>query len=125
MAAKILLVEDDQLVREVYEEALRGAGFDVEVAADGEQGLAKAKLGGGDLVLLDIMLPKMDGLGILRGLKQEPPPLKNGPILLLTNLSHDPVISQGMELGASAALIKSDIDPGLLIEAVKGYIAVA
>lgn len=121
--AKILLIEDDQLVREAYEEALRGEGFDVEIAADGQEGLNKAKQGGYSLILLDMMLPKIDGLGILRGLRQEPPLVKNGPVLLLTNLSHDPVINQALELGASAALIKSDIDPGLLIESVKGYIA--
>lgn len=119
---KLLLIEDDQLVREAYEESLRGAGYDVDVAPDGEIGLNKAKQGGYNLILLDMMLPKIDGLGILRGLKAEPPIAKNGPILLLTNLSHDPVINQAMDLGASAALIKSDIDPGLLIESVKAYV---
>lgn len=119
--SRILLIEDDQLVREVYEEALRGAGFDVEIAADGAEGLAKAQMGGYNLILLDMMLPKLDGLGILRGLKQNPPINRNGPVLLLTNLSQDSIINQAMDLGASAALIKSDIDPGLLIESVKAY----
>ncbi|MBI3341684.1 response regulator [Candidatus Curtissbacteria bacterium] len=123
MATRILLIEDDQLVREAYEEALRGEGFDVEIAADGQEGLNKARLGGYSIILLDMMLPKIDGLGILRGLRQEPPQVKNGPVLLLTNLSHDPVINQAMDLGASAALIKSDIDPGLLIESIKAYVA--
>lgn len=125
MAAKILLIEDDQLVREAYEESLRGEGFDVDIAVDGEEGLNKAKQGGYSIILLDMMLPKLDGLGILRALRQEPPVVKNGSVLLLTNLSHDPVINQALELGASAALIKSDIDPGLLIESVKGYVAAA
>ncbi len=124
MQGKILLIEDDRLVREAYEEALRQAGYDITVAEDGEQGLEKARQGGFNLILLDIMLPKIDGLGILRGLRQNPPIEKNGPVLLLTNLSHDPVINEGIDLGASAALIKSDIDPGMLIEAVKGYILV-
>ena len=122
MAAKILLIEDDRLVSEAYQESLRSEGYDVTAAEDGEIGLTKAREGGFDLILLDIMLPKLDGLGILRELRKSPPVAKNGPILLLTNLSHDPVISQAIDLGASAALIKSDIDPGLLIEAVKGYI---
>lgn len=119
---KILLIEDDQLVREAYEESLRSAGYQVDSAVDGEEGLNKARVGGYDLIFLDIMLPKLDGLGILRGLRENPPTVKNGPILLLTNLSHDPVITEGINLGASSALIKSDIDPGQLIAAAKGYL---
>lgn len=120
--SKILFIEDDALVREAYEETLRTAGYLVDIAVDGEQGLNHAKQGGYDLILLDIMLPKLDGLGILRGLKANPPATPNGPIILLTNLSQDSVISEAIELGVQAALIKSDIDPGLLIEAVKAYL---
>lgn len=119
MRTKVLLIEDDAMVREAYEESLRKAGFDLTVAIDGEEGLAKAKSGGFNLILLDVMMPKLDGLGVLRKLSLEPPQFKNGPIWLLTNLSHDPVISQALDLGASGALIKSEIDPGQLIEAVK------
>lgn len=121
MADRILLIEDDAFTREAYEEALRSSGFDVNIAVNGEDGLAHAVKGGYNLILLDIMMPKMDGLEFLRKLGQQPPEVKNGPIVLLTNLSHDPVISQAMDLGATAALIKSDIDPGILIESVKKF----
>lgn len=107
------------MVREAYQESLLGAGFDVTVALNGEEGLEQAKKGGFNLIFLDVMMPKMDGLQVLKKLRDEAPQVKNGPIWLLTNLSHDPVISQALELGASGALIKSDIDPGQLIEAVK------
>ena len=119
MQTKVLLVEDDPMVREAYEETLRYAGFELTVAVDGEDGLAKAKLGGFNLILLDVMMPKLDGLGMLKKLSEEAADVKNGPVWLLTNLSHDPVVSEAMDLGASGALIKSDIDPGQLIEAVK------
>lgn len=119
MQTKVLLVEDDAMVREAYEEALRGAGFELTVAVDGEDGLEKAKKGGFNIIFLDVMMPKLDGLGMLKRLGEEPPAIKNGPIWLLTNLSHDPVISQALDLGAAGAIIKSDIDPGQLIEAVK------
>ena len=66
---KILIVEDDQFLREFYQELLQGEGYLVDVAADGEIGLAKIKEDGYHLVLLDIMLPKKDGLQILRELK--------------------------------------------------------
>ncbi|HSX19052.1 MAG TPA: response regulator [Candidatus Saccharimonadales bacterium] len=122
MKSKILFVEDDQLVREAYEEALLSAGYDVQSAVDGMQGLAMAREGGYALVLLDIMLPKLDGLGILRELKKQPPDVKNGPVVVLTNLSHDPVIEEAAQLGAIETLVKSDIDPGILLETVKKYI---
>lgn len=121
MSIKVLLIEDDATVREAYQEALLGAGYDVTVAVDGVEGLEHAKLGGFNLILLDVMMPRMDGLQMLRKLSENPPEKKNGPVWLLTNLSHDPVITQALDLGAAGAMIKSDIDPGQLIESVKKY----
>src|SRR3989344_5959842 len=91
---KILLVEDDQFLREFYQELLQGEGYLVEVAPDGEVGLQKITGGGFDLVLLDIMLPKKDGLQILRDLKVSPPQSSHCPIVVLTNLGQDSVIKQ-------------------------------
>lgn len=116
---RILLVEDDKLVRELYEEVLRDAGFGVESAVDGEEGLAKIRQGGWDLILLDMMLPKIDGLGVLRDLKNDPPKIKSGPIILVTNLDHDPVIKLAVDLGVFESIIKSDITPGDLVNKVK------
>lgn len=123
MTGKILLIEDDVDTRELYEEVLRDAGYQLVLAEDGEAGLAHAREGGFDLILLDMMLPKMDGLGVLRGLVNEPPKVPNKKIILLTNLSHDQVIKIAMGLGVADYLIKSDIDPGQMLEKVKGYLA--
>ena len=122
---KILLVEDDEYTRDIYEEVLKNAGFDVICASDGEQGLNHIKLGGYDLILLDIMMPKMDGVYILRSIKNNPPVAKNGPIVLLTNLTNDPVFNSayGLNVGVRDHLVKSDIDPGELVVKVKGYLA--
>ena len=122
---KILLVEDDEYTRDIYEEVLKNAGFDVICASDGEQGLNHIKLGGYDLILLDIMMPKMDGVDILRSIKNNPPVAKNGPIVLLTNLTNDPVFNSayGLNVGVRDHLVKSDIDPGELVVKVKGYLA--
>ena len=68
------------------------------------------------------MMPKVDGLDVLRSLKNDPPKTSNGPIILLTNLTHDPVIFLATDLGAKGHLVKSDITPGELVEAVKKYI---
>ena len=120
---KILLVEDDQFTRELYVEVLKDAGFEINSAVDGLDGLAKIKMGRYDLILLDVMMPKMDGLDVLRSLINEPPAVKNGPIVLLTNLTNDPVIDTAYGLNAKGHLVKSDITPGELVEHVKKYTA--
>ena len=122
MSAKILLIEDDQFTRELYEDVFKNAGFTIDSAADGEAGLVKAKEGGYGLMLLDVMMPRLDGLGVLKGLKATPPKKANGPILLLTNLAHDPVIKEAMANGAKNFLVKADYNPDELIEKIKTYL---
>lgn len=119
---KILIIEDDVYTRDLYEEILKEAGFEIEIAIDGEEGLVKAQEGGYSLILLDLMMPKLDGLGLLEGLEKKKPKKKNGPIVLLTNLAHDPVIKEGLAKGATSYLIKSDLTPEQLVEKVKGFL---
>src|SRR3990167_5866710 len=84
---RILVVEDERYLRELYVEILKEEGYEVDWAADGEEGYQAMYNGGYDLVLLDIILPKMDGLKILKKLKHETPPQKpNGVIIVLSNL---------------------------------------
>ena len=122
MAKRILVVDDDLYIRELYEEVLKDEGYTIETASDGQAALDKLQLGGYDLVLLDIMMPKIDGLGIMDALTKNPPTVKNGPILLLTNLDHEPLIKDAMNKGAQAFLIKADITPADLLENVKKYL---
>lgn len=119
---KILIIEDDQFLREFYQELLQSEGYTVEVAADGETGLAKLKEGGYALVLLDIMLPKKDGLQMLRDLKVQPPVKSNETIVVLTNLGQDTVIKQCFELGADGYLIKSALNPDQVLSEIKSYL---
>lgn len=119
---KILVVEDDQFLREFYQELLQGEGFIVDVAAEGETASLKVHQGGYDLVLLDIMLPKKDGLQILRELKITPPQEKNGPIVALTNLGQDVVIRQAFELGAAGYIIKSAMNPDQVLKEIQNHI---
>lgn len=123
MVKKILLIEDDQYTRDIYQEVLKGAGFEVTTGIDGQEGLQKARGGGFDLVLLDVMMPKMDGLGVLKELQANPPEKENGPIIMLTNLSQDPIIDEALKLGAKTYITKSDINPGQLVEDLKGFLA--
>lgn len=122
MAKRIIVVDDDLYIRELYEEVLKDEKYEVDTAADGQEALDKIQKGGYDLILLDIMMPKVDGFGIMDNLKQNPPQTPNGPIVLLTNLDHEPLINEAMEKGATAFLIKADITPEDLIEKVKGFL---
>lgn len=122
MNKRILIIDDDLYLRDLYKEILESSGYEVDTAIDGEEGIQKIKQGGYDLVLLDMMLPKLDGLGILTQLSQTQPPPKNGPIILLTNLGHEPVIQEALQKGAVAYLIKADITPDQLLSEVKKYL---
>lgn len=121
-AEKILVIEDDQFLRELYEELLKGEGYSVELAEDGEEGLSKFLEGGYSLVLLDIMLPKIDGLEILRKAKDSKPKKENGPVVLLTNLGQDSIIKEGFSLGASGYLVKSAMNPDQVLKEVKVFL---
>ncbi len=119
---KILIIEDDQFLREFYQELLQTEGFIVEAAADGQVGSEKVHSGGYDLILLDIMLPKKDGLQILRDLKMSPAAKSNGPIVILTNLGQDTIIKQSFELGAAGYLIKSAMNPDQVLTEIRSYL---
>lgn len=118
MAKRILIVDDDSFIRELYEEVLRDAEFDITTAENGESGLAHLLEGGFDAVLLDVMMPKLDGLGVLTKLKESHPKKPNGPIILLTNLDHDPILDKAIELGAVSHVLKADILPPALVTLV-------
>lgn len=120
---KILLVEDDQFLRDFYQELLTSEGFIIDTAADGETALQKIRQGGWDLVLLDIMLPKKDGLHILQDLKVQGPSKSIGPIVVLTNLGHDTVINQAFTLGASGYLIKSALNPDQVLTEINSFLS--
>lgn len=121
---RILVVEDERYLRELYVEILQAEGYDVDQAIDGEEGYQALYKGGYDLVLLDIILPKMDGLKILQKLAKETPPQKpNGAVIVLSNLGQDTFIAEGVALGARGYMIKSDYTPDQIIAEVKNYLA--
>lgn len=119
MAKKILFVDDDLYIRDAYEEVLKSEGYIVDTAINGEEGLAKLKIGGYDLVLLDVMMPTLDGIGVLEELQKNPPQQKNGPIILLTNLGFDPLVKTAKDKGVTSYLIKAELTPRDLVDTVK------
>ena len=120
---RLLLIEDDQFLREFYQELLQSEGYSVDVAADGEVGSQKVQAGGYNLILLDIMLPKKDGLQILRDLKVQPAKSKNGAVVMLTNLGQDSIIKECFNLGAEGFLIKSALNPDQVLSEIKSYLS--
>jgi len=119
--AKILVVEDDLFLRELYTDILSGEGYKVESAVDGEDALGKMKIGGYDLVLLDIIMARMDGLTGMKQMQNITPQAPNKCVVFLTNLDKDEEIKIALELG-NGYLIKSQITPGSLLDEVKTYL---
>lgn len=122
MNKTILIVEDDQFLREFYQELLQEEGYVVDVAADGEVALKKIWEQEFDLILLDIMLPKKDGVSILHDLKLHPAKSASAPIVVLTNLGQDTIIKQCFELGAAGYIIKSAMNPDQVLTEIKSYL---
>lgn len=118
----ILLVEDDEFLAELYATKLNLEGFEVLLASDGEKGLKMIKESKPDLVLLDIILPKMDGFEVLANAKQDPEASKI-PVILLTNLSQKDEVKKGLELGAKDYLIKAHFMPSEVVKKIKQTIA--
>lgn len=119
---RVLIVEDDQFLRDFYQELLSSEKYVVDVAADGEVAETKIRQGGWNLIMLDIMLPKKDGLTILKDLKIQPPVKQNGPIVVLTNLGNDTVINQAFTLGAAGYLIKSALNPDEVLNELHSFL---
>jgi CheY-like chemotaxis protein len=120
--SRILIVEDDQFLREFYQELLSSEGYTVDVAPDGEVGFQKIHEGGFNLILLDIMMPKKDGLQVLKDLKTSPPLRQNHSLVMLTNLGQDAIIKQCFELGANGYLIKSALNPDEVLTEIRSYL---
>lgn len=119
--AKILVVEDDELLREVYADTLTGEGYTIDTAQDGEEALTKMSQGGWDLVLMDIIIPKINGLDVAKKIKDAPPATPIKSIVFLTNLDKGEEIKMALQLG-NGYLIKSQITPGDLVKEVKVYL---
>jgi len=114
----ILLIEDDPFLIDIYSTKLKKSGFDVGVAKDGEEALAKLKEKKPDLVVLDIVLPHIDGWEILANIKTNSN-WKELKVMILSNLGQKEEVEKGMSLGASKYLIKAHYTPAEVVEEIK------
>ena len=120
--AKILIVEDDPLISRMYQKIFGFEGYDVEMAADGEEGWEKVKTVNPTIVLLDIMMPKMNGLQVLDKIKLDPA-TKKLPVIMLTNLAGVQDAEAALAKGAIKYIVKSEHEPKEVTDMVKEIIA--
>ena len=119
----LLVVEDDEFLVKMYESGLTKEGFDVTTAGNGEEGLQKAGEIKPDLILLDLIMPKMDGFTCLEKLKEDNA-IKRIPVVILSNLGQDSDIKRGMEMGAEGYLIKTDFTVKQVAEKVRKILGI-
>lgn len=118
---KVLLIEDEFFISDLYKHILDDAGIRVETAEDGQDGLQKAKEKWVGLILLDIMLPGLNGIEVLRKLKSDAT-TSSIPVVLLTNLGQSSVVKLAFDLGAQGYLLKIRTSPQALVKCVRDFL---
>lgn len=118
---KILVVEDDLFLRDIYDETLKTAGYKIELAKNGKEGLEKIQAGGWDLILLDVLLPEMTGIEIMQQLKDKQLPAPNKSIIFLTNMDNPKEVAEMKALGIEF-WIKSELTPPTLLKKIEPYL---
>jgi DNA-binding response OmpR family regulator len=114
---KILIVEDEELLRDSYQIILSTEPYEVDVAVNGQEALDKCQQTDYDLILLDIMMPVMDGPTFLERYKKSKPGASN--VIILSNLSSGDELSRALELGARRSILKASLSPKELIATVR------
>ncbi len=120
-SACVLLIEDDQFLRKACEVSLKKRGLTVLTANDGEEGLRQARASAPDLILLDMLMPKLSGLETLDALKKDEQ-TRGIPVVILSNSSIDSDVKKARALGASGYLIKASLSLQELGDRVFGYL---
>lgn len=118
---KILVVEDDAIINSMYKTKLELDGFEVLSATNGAMGLEMAKKEKADLILLDVIMPQLDGFTVLAELKKDPK-IKNTPVIMLTNLGTEEDKAKGKKLGAVDYVVKSGLTPAQVCDKVREYL---
>jgi len=118
MTKKILIVEDEEFISEMYKIKFELSGYEVFVANDGQEGIDMAKKNFPDLVLLDLMMPNINGYQVLEELRKSPK-TKNLKIYILSNLGQKEEIDKGLNLGADGFYVKAHLTPSQLLSKIQ------
>lgn len=121
MSTTILVIEDDKFLRELIVQKLIKENYQVSEAVDGEQGIKKIKEEKPDLVLLDLILPGIDGFEVLSKMREDSN-VSSIPVIILSNLGQKEDVERGLKLGAIDYLIKAHFTPGEIIEKIKNVL---
>lgn len=119
MAKKILIIEDDKFLRELISQKLGKEGYEIMEAVDGEEGMESVEKEKPDLILLDLILPGIDGFEVLARIKQDS---SAPPVVVLSNLGAKDDIDRGLKMGAEDYLIKAHFTPTEIINKVKNIL---
>lgn len=117
-AKKVLIIEDDFFIRDLYQAEAENQGLEADVAVDGKQALEKIGQNKPDIILLDLMLPNMDGLTVLKTVKAGDT-TRDIPVVVITNVEDSEKERQALSSGASAYLLKINNTPGSIVTKVK------
>lgn len=115
---KVLIVDDESGILKMYSEYLTTQGFEVLTASNGEEGIKVAKEQKPDVILLDIIMPKFNGLDVLSKIKKDND-IKNIPVYLLTNLPEECSGAKAKELGCAGYLVKAQNEPKMIADVIK------
>ena len=118
---RILIIEDDSYISDMYKIKLESEGFQVIIASDGQKGVEQLNQQKPDLILLDVVMPKMDGFSVLQNIKEDPE-VQDIPVIMLTNLGQKDSVEKGLKLGAEDYIIKAHFTPLEVVEKVKQFL---
>lgn len=119
--SKILLIEDDEMLHGMYTQKFKNQGYDIISAYNGADGVKMAETEKPDMILLDVIMPKMDGFVALKKIRKNPVTEKI-PVILLTNLGQEEDVRKGKELGADDYFIKANHTPQEVVDKVKSFL---
>lgn len=116
---KILIVEDEKVLLDVLRTKLTKEGFDVHTAENGEEGVRQARVVKPDLILLDIVMPRLDGYEVLEELRRQSP--KIPPVIIISNSGQPVEIDRAKQLGALDFIVKAELTPNEVLEKVRSH----
>lgn len=119
---KILIIEDDITLSKMYEKKFTKDGYHVSTAYDGWEGLKKTVTAKPDLVILDIVLPRLDGLALFKKMRSQTETF-NTPVILLTNVGNEDAIYESFKLGAVDYLVKTEVTPAQIVQKVEEFLS--
>ncbi len=121
MAKVLLIIEDDPLIVKIYSTRLKADGFEVFSAENGEDGIALIEEKKPDVIVLDVMMPRVDGFGVLEAIARQKDS-KKIPVLVYSNLASEEEIARAKAMGATEFIVKADISPTEMVTKIKGYL---